>query len=104
MARSCFMILAASDLSHYMRLRAKQGIKAIVLDFSRMTGIDVSAIRAVEAITADASADGNAVYTVGMSDQVRQMLKALDADNDLKAGNAFGNRIEALTAAKAGLG
>jgi len=94
---------AASDLSHYMRLRAKQGVKAIVLDFSRMSGIDVSAIRAVEAITADASADGNAVYTVGMSDKIKQMIKALDADGDLKADRAFGSRMEALNAAKAGL-
>ena len=63
----------------------------------------MSAIRAVEAITADATADGNAVYTVGMSGKVKQMLKALDADNDLQAGHAFGSRMEALNAAKAGL-
>ena len=95
---------AASDLGHYMRLRAKQGVKAIVLDFSRMTGIDVSAIRAVESITGDAKADGNAVYTVGMSDTVLKMLNALDAGNDLSSERAFANRMDALNAAKAGLG
>ena len=95
---------AASDLGHYMRLRAKQGVKAIVLDFSRMTGIDVSAIRAVESITGDAQADGNAVYTVGMSDTVLKMLNALDAGNDLSSERAFSNRMDALNAAKAGLG
>ena len=95
---------AASDLGHYMRLRAKQGVKAIVLDFSRMTGIDVSAIRAVESITGDAQADGNAVYTVGMSDTVLKMLNALDAGNDLSSERAFANRMDALNAAKAGLG
>ena len=95
---------AASDLGHYMRLRAKQGVKAIVLDFSRMTGIDVSAIRAVEAISGDAKADGNAVYTVGMSDTVLKMLNALDAGNDLSSERAFANRMDALNAAKAGLG
>ena len=63
----------------------------------------MSAIRAVEAITADATADGNAVYTAGMSEKVKQMLKALDADNDLQADRAFGSRMEALNAAKAGL-
>ena len=63
----------------------------------------MSAIRAVEAITADATADRNAVYTVGMSEKVKQMLKALDEDNDLQAGRAFGSRMEALNAAKAGL-
>lgn len=94
---------AASDLGHYMRLRAKQGVKAIVLDFSRMTNIDVSAIRAVEAIANDAKADGNAIYTVGMSDRIMQMLKALDANGDLSADQAFGKRTDALNAAKAGL-
>ena len=94
---------AASDLGHYMRLRAKQGVKAIVLDFSRMTGIDVSAIRAVESITGDAKADGNAVYTVGMSDTVLKMLNALDAGNDLSADRAFDDRLAALNAAKGGL-
>ena len=95
---------AASDLGHYMRLRAKQGVKAIVLDFSRMTGIDVSAIRAVESITGDAKADGNAVYTVGMSETVLKMLNALDAGNDLSPERAFSNRMDALNAAKSGLG
>jgi len=94
---------AASDLAHYMRLRAKQGVKAIVLDFSRMTGIDVSAIRAVESMTADAKADGNAVYTVGMSDQIMKMLSALDADGDLPSERSFNDRMSALNAAKAGL-
>jgi len=94
---------AASDLAHYMRLRAKQGVKAIVLDFSRMTGIDVSAIRAVESMTADAKADGNAVYTVGMNDSVIKMLSALDADGDLPAERTFDDRMSALNAAKAGL-
>ena len=57
----------------------------------------------LEAITSDATADGNAVYTVGMSEKVKQMLKALNADNDLQADRAFGSRMEALNAAKAGL-
>jgi len=94
---------AASDLAHYMRLRAKQGVKAVVLDFSRMTGIDVSAIRAVESITADAKADGNAVYAVGMSGNIMKMLSALDADGDLPADRSFSDRLSALNAAKAGL-
>ena len=94
---------AASDLGHYMRLRAKQGVKAFVLDFSRLSAIDVSAIRAVEAISGDAKADGNAVYTVGMSDTVLKMLNALDAGNDLSAERAFNDRLAALNAAKGGL-
>ena len=94
---------AASDLAHYMRLRAKQGVKAVVLDFSRMSGIDVSAIRAVESITADAKADGNSVFMVGMNDKVKQMIAGLGADKDLSPSNAFSTRIDALNAAKAAL-
>ncbi len=94
---------AASDLGHYMRLRAKQGVKALVLDFSRMGGIDVSAIRAVETIALDTKASGNALFTVGMSDKIRKMLKALDADSDLSSDNAFDTRLDALNAAASGL-
>ena len=95
---------AASDLGHYMRLRAKQGISAVVLDFTRVTDIDVSAIKAIEAITSDAKADGRSIYTVGMNPGVKQMMAGLGADKDLEAGNMFANRMDALNAAKAGLG
>ena len=57
----------------------------------------------LEVTATDATADGNAVYTVGMSEKVKQMLKALNADKDLQADRAFGSRMEALNAAKAGL-
>jgi SulP family sulfate permease len=92
---------AASDLGHYMRLRAKQGVEALVLDFSRMTGIDVSAIRAVETIALDAEASGIPLFTVGIRDNVRKMLGALDADGHLSDERSFDNRLDALQAAAA---
>ena len=94
---------AASDLGHYMRLRAKQGVEALVMDFSRMTGIDVSAIRAVETIALDADASGIPLFTVGISDNVKKMLAALSADGHLSDERAFDNRLDALEAAAAAI-
>jgi len=94
---------AASDLGHYMRLRAKQGVEALVMDFSRMTGIDVSAIRAVETIALDADASGIPLFTVGISDNVKKMLAALSADGHLLDERAFDNRLDALEAAAAAI-
>ena len=41
---------------------------------------------------------------VGMNPGVKQMMAGLGADKDLEAGNMFANRMDALNAAKAGLG
>ena len=86
-----------------MRLRAKQGITAVVLDFTRVTDIDVSAIKAIEAIASDAKTDGRSVYTVGLAGKIKQMIAGLGADSDLAPENAFNTRMDALNAAKAGL-
>lgn len=94
---------AAADLGHHVRQRVKQGTEAIILDFSRKATIDVSAARAVDTIASDAKDDGKIVYTVGMHDNVLQMLSALGADSALSPERAFKNRIDALKAAKGGL-
>jgi len=94
---------AAADLGHHIRQRVKTGVNAIVLDFSRMNFIDVSAVRAVETIAADAKDDGKAVYAVGMSQKIRDMLKALDAHGDIENDRIFDNRLGALKAAASNL-
>jgi SulP family sulfate permease len=95
--------VTAADLGHYMRKRVKQGVEAIVLDFSRTSFVDVSAIRAVETIASDMATDGKPVYTVGMSDVVISKIAGLGADKDLSNDRAFNTRIEALNAASAAL-
>ncbi len=90
---------AAADLGHHVRERVKDGTSAIVLDFSRMTYIDVSAARAVETIACDARESGKVVYVAGMNEQVRATLKGLHADHCLPTDTGFDDRLSALKAA-----
>jgi len=100
---SALSFVAAADLGHYMRKRVKQGVEAIILDFSRTNFVDVSAIRAVETIASDMATDGKPVYVVGMNDVVKSKIAGLGADKDLAADRAFATRIEALNAASAAI-
>lgn len=90
---------AAADLGHHVRERVKDGTSAIVLDFSRMTHIDVSAARAVETIACDARESGKVVFVAGMNEQVKSTLSGLNADHCLPADTAFEDRLSALKAA-----
>jgi len=94
---------AAADLGHHIRQRVKAGVDAIVLDFSRMTFIDVSAARAVETIAMDAKDDGKAVYAVGMNDSVIAKLKGLGIYDTLSDVKVHDTRIGALKAASTSL-
>ena len=93
---------AAADLGHHIRQRVKAGVDSIVLDFTRMTFIDVSAARAVETIAMDAADDGKSVYTVGMNETVKAKLKGLDIYKGLDESKAYNSRLDALKAAAAG--
>lgn len=91
---------AAADLGHRVRERVKDHTSAIILDFSRVPFIDVSAARAVETIACDAKQSGKRVYVSGMSEDVRNVLSGLNADHCLSDSNRFENRLEALKDAK----
>jgi len=90
---------AAADLGHQVRERSKHGTAALVLDFSSVPFMDVSAARAVETIACDAAAAGKRVYVTGLRDEVADVLEGLDADCCLQPDLRFARRIEALTAA-----
>lgn len=92
---------AAADLGHQVRERVRGRTDAMVLDFSKVPFIDVSAARAVETIACDARAAGKTVYISGMSDNVREVLVGLDADHCLPTGTSYERRIDALRAAAA---
>ncbi|WDI31465.1 SulP family inorganic anion transporter [Hyphococcus flavus] len=87
---------AAADLGHHVRERVKNKANAIILDFSRVPFIDVSAARAVETIACDARQAGKTVYVTGMSPKVEQVLAGLNADHCLPADTKYENRIDAL--------
>jgi sulfate permease, SulP family len=90
---------AAADVGHQVRERVKNNTSAIILDFSRVPFVDVSAARAVETIICDASEAGRVVYETGMNTDVRNTLSALDATHCLPVDTSFEERIDALRAA-----
>ncbi|WP_411819945.1 SulP family inorganic anion transporter [Hyphococcus formosus] len=87
---------AAADLGHRVRERVKDHTSAIVLDFSRVPFIDVSAARAVETIACDAKQSGKRVYISGMTDEIREVLSGLNADHCIENNTRYENRIDAL--------
>jgi len=90
---------AASDFGHFVRVRLTGKANSIILDFSRVSFIDVSAARAVQTVAYDAHHAGDTVYITGMNDEVRGVLAALDADDHLSADTHYEQRIDALRAA-----
>jgi len=93
---------AAADVGHHVRQRvqkAKRRKEAIVLDFSRVPFMDVSAARAVETVGCDARQAGRRVFMSGMNDEVRAVLSGLEADHCLPDDTSYPTRIEALQAA-----
>ena len=90
---------AAADVGHQVRERVKHKTSAIILDFSRVPFVDVSAARAVETIIRDAHDAGKIVYETGMNDDVRQTLTAMNSIRSLPVDVSYKTRLEALRAA-----
>jgi len=86
---------AAADVGHQVREKSK-GKSAMILDFSRVTHVDVSAARAMETIGSDAHAANKEVYVSGMNDEVRTMLKGLNNEYCLSHGDNFATRLDAI--------
>lgn len=87
---------AAADLGHKVRERARDGIAAIVLDFSRVPFVDLSAAKAVETIACDARKAGKMLLVAGMNDAVAKTLASLEADHCIASDARFVHRIDAL--------
>ena len=90
---------AAADVGHQVRERVKHKTSAIILDFSRVPFVDVSAARAVETIIRDAHDVGKTVYETGMNDAVRKTLTAMNSIRSLPVDVTYETRLEALRAA-----
>jgi SulP family sulfate permease len=90
---------AAADVGHQVRERVKHKTTAIILDFSRVPFVDVSAARAVETIIRDAHDVGKIVYETGMNVSVRKTLTALNSIRNLPVDATYETRVEALRAA-----
>lgn len=74
-------------------------MSAIILDFSRVPFVDISAARAVETIISDARDAKKTVYETGMTDSVRETLGNLNSIHGLPVDTSFEHRIDALRAA-----
>jgi len=92
---------AAADLGHQVREKVREHTNAIVLDFTRLTFIDVSAARAVETIACDASQAGKTVYVAGLNEEVAGVLDGLGSDHCIPANTRFEKRLDAIKAAVA---
>ena len=91
---------AAADLGHHIREKAKDGMRSIVLDFSRVPSIDLSAARAIDTVALDAAQAGRAIYVTGMNERVAATLAALGADAHLPPPASWQpSRLAALRAA-----
>ena len=92
---------AAADLGHHVRERISlETHTSLVLDFSRVPFMDVSAARAVETIAQDAAHSGKHLYVCGINAEVSKSLEGLGVKDQLPSGSRFHTRLEALTAAR----
>ncbi|MEM6639967.1 MAG: SulP family inorganic anion transporter [Pseudomonadota bacterium] len=87
---------AAADLGLQVREAAGDKGDAIILDFSNVPFMDVSAARAVETIICDAKQAGRTAYLTGLTPEISSILSGLDADQGLSDGARFETRIEAM--------
>ncbi|MEM8982778.1 MAG: SulP family inorganic anion transporter [Pseudomonadota bacterium] len=90
---------AAADLGLQVREHVKDHGAAMVLDFSRVPFLDVSAARAIETIVCDARQANRTVYVTGMRDDIRKVLAGLDATHCLPENTTYEQRIDAIRAA-----
>jgi len=90
---------AAADVGHQVRERVKGKTRAIILDFSKVPFIDVSAARAVETVIRDSHDMGKLIYETGMNESVRDTLVSLNSLRDLPVDVTYETRVEALRAA-----
>ena len=94
---------AAADLGHHARSQLEGGTLAIVLDFSRVPFLDVSAALAVETIANDAEYSNRRLYMCDMNQEVKEVLSALEADEYLHDSHHFETREAAMEAAIQGI-
>ena len=88
---------AAADLGHHVREHSERGSRILVLDFSSVPFLDISAVLAVETIAADARSSGKLLFLAGMNDEVRKVLA--DLNNGVPGDGVYATRSEALWAA-----
>lgn len=90
---------AAADLGHQVREHCEPGSRVLMLDFSRVPSLDVSAVVAVENIAADARSSGKLLYLIGLNGAVQLTLENMNGG--LPGDGVYADRLQALLAVKA---
>lgn len=72
---------AAADLGHHVREWVKPGSRVLILDFSRVPTMDVSASMAVETVTTDAKGSGRQLIVCGASEKIQEVLQNVNASS-----------------------
>ncbi len=89
---------AAADFGYQIREKSKGPSKVMILDFSQVPFLDVSAARAVQTIAEDGKVSNKLVYISGMTDQIRNMLTDLMGEI-VPREQYFDSRRDAIAAA-----
>ena len=92
---------AAADLGHHVREHSESGSRILILDFSAVPCLDLSATLAVETIAEDARDSGKQLYLAGMNEAVRSVLANMNGG--LPGDGEFADHGEALRAAELAL-
>jgi len=87
---------AAADAGHRARENTSSDAAVLILDFSRVPFVDVSAARAIETIAQDAHRSGRLVFVSGMNQEVTGVLHGLEVSQSFSDDGEFETRIEAL--------
>ncbi|WP_317931111.1 SulP family inorganic anion transporter [Halioxenophilus sp. WMMB6] len=85
---------AAADVGHHVREKVKPGSRVLILDFSRVPVMDVSAAMAVETVTKDANAAGRELIVCGINEEVGRVLNNINAN--FKVIPSYSKLLEAL--------
>ncbi|MEX1669186.1 SulP family inorganic anion transporter [Zhongshania guokunii] len=89
---------AAADLGHHVREHSEVGARVLILDFSRVPFLDVSAVLAVETIASDAASSNKFLYLAGMNADVQKVLAGMNSG--VPGDGVYTTRLQALKAAE----
>ena len=87
---------ASANLGHVVRERSTGAVQVLILDFTRVPFLDLSAAKALETIVSDADSSGKLVYFAGVTEEVNDVLHGLDVAQLITDDHWFENRADAL--------
>ena len=87
---------ASANLGHVVRERSAGAVQVLILDFTRVPFLDLSAAKAVETIVSDADSSGKLIYFAGITEEVKDVLHGLDVAQLITDDHWFENRADAL--------